>query len=56
MHLQPECIVEILDLETGKPAAPGEPGHVVGTTFDLAYPLTRRVNRRVSAGNFHQNA
>ncbi len=49
MHLQPECIVEILDLETGKPAAPGEPGHVVGTTFDLAYPLLRFATGDVSA-------
>jgi phenylacetate-CoA ligase len=49
MHLQPECIVEILDLETGKPAAQGEPGHVVGTTFDLAYPLLRFATGDVSA-------
>jgi phenylacetate-CoA ligase len=49
MHLQPECIVEILDLETGKPAAPGEPGHVVGTTFDSAYPLLRFATGDVSA-------
>src|SRR5213082_184146 len=41
MHLQPECIVEILDLETGKPAQPGQPGQVVGTTFDDSYPLLR---------------
>ena len=49
MHLQPECIVEILDLETGKPAPPGEPGQVVGTTFDLAYPLLRFATGDVSA-------
>lgn len=41
MHLQPECIVEILDVETGKPCAPGETGQVVGTTFDADYPLLR---------------
>jgi len=49
MHLQPECIVEILDLETGKPAAPGETGHVVGTTFDADYPLLRFATGDVSA-------
>jgi phenylacetate-CoA ligase len=41
MHLHAECIVEVLDLESGKPAAPGQPGHIVGTIFDEAYPLLR---------------
>jgi len=41
MHLQPEAIVEVLDLETREPAAPGQPGQVVGTLFDEAYPLLR---------------
>lgn len=49
MHLQPECIVEILDLETGKPAEPGQPGQVVGTTFDADYPLLRFATGDVSA-------
>jgi phenylacetate-CoA ligase len=40
-HLHPECIVEVLDLETGRPAAPGQPGEVVATVFDEAYPLIR---------------
>jgi phenylacetate-CoA ligase len=40
-HLHPECIVEVLDLETGKPAEPGHPGEVVGTIFDREYPLVR---------------
>ncbi len=40
-HAHPEAIVEVLDLETGKPAAPGQPGEVVGTLFDVAYPLLR---------------
>jgi phenylacetate-CoA ligase len=40
-HLHPECIVEIRDLETGKEAAPGQPGEVVATIFDEAYPLLR---------------
>lgn len=49
MHLQPDCIVEVLDLETGKPAAPGQPGQVVGTTFDPDYPLIRFATGDVSA-------
>jgi len=40
-HLAPEVIVEVLDLESRKPAAPGQPGEVVATIFDEAYPLIR---------------
>ncbi|MGA8891531.1 MAG: AMP-binding protein, partial [Anaeromyxobacteraceae bacterium] len=40
-HVHPEAIVEVLDLETGKPAGPGQPGEVVGTLFDVSYPLLR---------------
>ncbi len=40
-HLHPEAIVEVLDLETGKPAEAGHPGEVVGTIFDREYPLVR---------------
>ncbi len=40
-HLHPECVVEVLDLETGGPADPGQPGEVVATIFDDAYPLLR---------------
>jgi phenylacetate-CoA ligase len=40
-HLHPECIVEVLDLETRLPAAPGQPGEVVCTIFDEVYPLIR---------------
>lgn len=40
-HLHPECIIEVLDLETGREAAPGQPGEVVATIFDEAYPLLR---------------
>ncbi|GEJ58585.1 phenylacetate--CoA ligase family protein [Anaeromyxobacter diazotrophicus] len=40
-HLHPECLVEVLDLETGQPAAPGQPGEVVATLFDPVYPLVR---------------
>ncbi len=41
MHLHPESIVEVLDLETRKPAVPGQPGEIVVTTFDPAYSLLR---------------
>ncbi len=41
MHLHPDCIVEVLDLETGRPAVPGQPGQIVATIFDPAYPLLR---------------
>ncbi|MFL5309039.1 MAG: phenylacetate--CoA ligase family protein [Myxococcales bacterium] len=41
MHLHPEAIVEVLDLETRKPAVPGQPGEIVATIFDPAYPLLR---------------
>jgi len=40
-HLHPEALVEVLDLETGLPAAPGQPGEIVATIFDEAYPLLR---------------
>ena len=41
MHVHPECILEVLDLETRGPAAPGQPGQIVATIFDRAYPLLR---------------
>jgi phenylacetate-CoA ligase len=41
MHLHPEAIVEVLDLESGAPAAPGDPGQIVATIFDESYPLLR---------------
>ena len=41
MHLHPESILEVLDLETGAPAAPAQPGQIVATIFDEAYPLLR---------------
>lgn len=40
-HLHPEVIVELLDPASGEPAAPGQPGEVVATIFDEAYPLVR---------------
>jgi phenylacetate-CoA ligase len=41
MHLHPEVIVEVLDLATREPVAPGHPGEVVATIFDRTYPLVR---------------
>jgi phenylacetate-CoA ligase len=40
-HLHPDALVEVLDLETGRPAAPGQPGELVATIFDESYPLLR---------------
>ncbi len=40
-HLHPEVLCEVLDLETRRAAAPGQPGEVVVTLFDPAYPLLR---------------
>ena len=41
MHLHPEVIVEVLDLETLESAPPGQTGLVVATIFDETYPLVR---------------
>ncbi len=49
LHLDPESIVEVLDLETGQPAAPGQPGQVVVTIFDEAYPLLRFATGDISS-------
>jgi phenylacetate-CoA ligase len=48
-HLHPECIVELLDLETGAPAEPGQPGEVVATIFDETYPLLRFATGDIAA-------
>jgi phenylacetate-CoA ligase len=40
-HLHPEAIVEVLDLESGMPVVPGQPGEVVASIFDETYPLIR---------------
>jgi len=40
-HLHPDAVIEVLDLESGRPAAPGQPGEIVATLFDEAYPLLR---------------
>lgn len=41
MHFPCNCIVEIVDPETGKPLGPGETGEIVVTVFDRAYPMIR---------------
>ncbi|HUL57736.1 MAG TPA: AMP-binding protein, partial [Anaeromyxobacteraceae bacterium] len=48
-HVHPEAIVEVLDLETGAPAAPGQPGELVATIFDEAYPLVRFATGDIAA-------
>lgn len=48
-HVHPECVVEVLDLETGRAAAPGQPGELVATVFDEAYPLLRFATGDVAA-------
>jgi phenylacetate-CoA ligase len=41
MHFPVDCIVEIVDPDTGKRLGPGEIGEVVATNFDPLYPLIR---------------
>lgn len=41
MHFASDCIVEVVDPETGQPLAEGEPGEVVCTVFNKTYPLIR---------------
>ena len=41
MHFPFNCIVEIVDPETGRPLGPGETGEVVATVFDEVYPMIR---------------
>lgn len=41
MHIPYNCIVEIVDPDTGKQLAPGETGAVVATVFDKVYPMIR---------------
>ena len=40
-HVHPEVIVEVLDVASGAPAERDQPGEVVATLFDKAYPLLR---------------
>jgi phenylacetate-CoA ligase len=48
-HVHPEAIVEILDLETGRAAPPGQTGQIVATIFDEDYPLIRFATGDLSA-------
>ena len=48
-HLHPGVIVEVLDLETGRAAEPGQPGEIVATSLDPAYPLLRFATGDVGA-------
>jgi phenylacetate-CoA ligase len=41
MHFPYNCIVEIVDPETGGQLGPGETGEVVATVFDEVYPMIR---------------
>ena len=41
MHLAQDCVVEVVDPETGKPVDEGVPGEVVATVFNKSYPLIR---------------
>lgn len=44
MHPHPDQILEVLDPETGEPARPGDPGHVVATLANPNRPLLRFAN------------
>lgn len=41
MHVSTNCLVEIVDPNTGKTLSPGEVGEIVVTPFDEVYPLIR---------------
>jgi phenylacetate-CoA ligase len=41
MHFAADCLVEVVDPETGRPVEEGQPGEVVATVFNKSYPLIR---------------
>ena len=41
MHFASDCLVEVVDPQTGQPVGEGEPGEVVATVFNKSYPLIR---------------
>jgi len=41
MHLAQDCVVEVVDPETGQPVEEGAIGEVVATIFNKTYPLIR---------------
>jgi len=48
-HLHPDALIEVLDLGTGRAAEPGQPGEIVATLFDEAYPLIRLATGDIGA-------
>ncbi len=44
MHLHPDQILEVLDLETHEPVPPGTPGEVIATVANANRPLLRFAN------------
>jgi len=41
MHMAADCLVEVVDPDTGQPMDEGQPGEVVATVFNKSYPLIR---------------
>ena len=41
MHFAQDCVVEVVDPQTGRPVDEGQPGEVVTTVFNPTYPLIR---------------
>ena len=41
MHFAADCVVEVVDPQTGRPVGEGEIGEVVATIFNKTYPLIR---------------
>jgi len=51
MHVCEEAILEIVDLNTGRPLGPGEVGRVVVTPLDATFPLVRYAPGDLSSWN-----
>jgi len=49
MHFAQDCVVEVVDPETGRPVEEGQPGEVVATVFNKTYPLIRFGTGDISA-------
>ncbi|MFQ5859825.1 MAG: phenylacetate--CoA ligase family protein [Anaerolineae bacterium] len=50
-HIPPDVIVQVIDLNTGRPTAPGEEGEIVVTLLEETYPLIRFGTGDLSALN-----
>lgn len=50
-HVPPDVVVQVVDLNTGRPAAPGEEGEIVVTLLEETYPLIRFGTGDLSAIN-----